>query len=456
MQEKIVSRLKSVKLGDPQSHGNIAIFPIADGEGGSVSYITLSEALEGRLLTVTEVSQGGSVPELKVTNSAETPVLLLDGEELAGAKQNRVLNTTVLVPEKQDIVIPVSCTEQGRWAYATQAFYDSGTVMARSIRARKNRSVSESLASSASFRSDQGEVLLHDQDVWDLTGNNSLEAAFGLKGQTVAGPSGPLRIEEVLGPGVIIVQDAQGQNQYLRDADLANTVSPRRRDQAYGLLVRNVLPWPLTGFFAAVMVGAILSSFNSALNSTATLFSLGVYRDLLHPGADERQVIRAGKIFGGLIAVSSMTVAPLLIGQKSIFAYLQKMNGLYFIPIFAVVLVGMLSKRVPSLAAKLALILGFTAIAAGYFIPGLAPWVAIVGEFHFLGIVFAGLILLMLVVGWLAPRETPWQQEYSGDVDMTPWRLAWPVGLGLAVVVALIYVLLADPSVIWPTTVGNS
>ena len=158
MQETIVNRLKSVKLGDPQSHGNIAIFPIADGEGGSVSYITLTEALEGRLLTVTEVSQGGSVPELKVTNSAETPVLLLDGEELAGAKQNRVLNTTVLVPEKQDIVIPVSCTEQGRWAYATQAFYDSGTVMARSIRARKNRSVSESLAASASFRSDQGEV----------------------------------------------------------------------------------------------------------------------------------------------------------------------------------------------------------------------------------------------------------------------------------------------------------
>lgn len=158
MQERIVSRLKNVKLGAPQTYRNIAVFPMTNGQESPVSYITLAEALEGRLLAVTEVSQGGSVPELKVANSAETPVILLDGEELAGAKQNRVLNTTVLVPAKQAIVIPVSCTEQGRWAYVTQAFYDSGTVMARSIRARKNRSVSESLAASASFRSDQGEV----------------------------------------------------------------------------------------------------------------------------------------------------------------------------------------------------------------------------------------------------------------------------------------------------------
>jgi SSS family solute:Na+ symporter len=142
-------------------------------------------------------------------------------------------------------------------------------------------------------------------------------------------------------------------------------------------------------------------------------------------------------------------VAPLLMGQKSIFAYLQMMNGLYFIPIFAVVLVGVLSKRVPALAAKTALIFGFAAIAAGYFIPPLASWVAVIGEFHFLGIVFATLVLLMLAIGWLAPRDTPWQQEHSGDVDITPWRFAWPVGLALAAVVALIYVLLADPSVIF-------
>jgi hypothetical protein len=177
MHERIVTCLKGVTLGAPQTYRNLAVIPLTDGDGGGVTYISLSEALEGRLLSVTEVSQGGSVPELKVTNSADTPVLLLDGEELAGAKQNRVLNTTVLVPEKQTLVIPVSCTEQGRWAYATPAFYDSGTIMAHSIRARKSCSVSVSLDESASFRSNQGEV-------WDLV--SGLQEAGGAPSPTGA------------------------------------------------------------------------------------------------------------------------------------------------------------------------------------------------------------------------------------------------------------------------------
>ncbi|MBL7132694.1 MAG: solute:sodium symporter family transporter [Phycisphaerae bacterium] len=142
-----------------------------------------------------------------------------------------------------------------------------------------------------------------------------------------------------------------------------------KADVTYGRLVNHVLPPWLAGFFAAAMIGAILSSFNSALNSTCTLFSLGLFKKVIKKGATEQQVVRSGKIFGWLIAGASMCVAPLLANTKSIFAYLQKMNGLYFIPIFSVVLVGMLSKRVPPLAAKLALIAGFLVIAAGYFIP---------------------------------------------------------------------------------------
>ena len=140
-------------------------------------------------------------------------------------------------------------------------------------------------------------------------------------------------------------------------------------DGTYGRLVRDVLPWWLAGFFAAAMIGAILSSFNSALNSTCTLFSLGLYKKVIKKDASEQQVVRSGKIFGWTIAGASMCVAPLLANTTSIFAYLQKMNGLYFIPIFSVVLVGMLSKRVPPVAAKVALIVGFLLIAAGYFIP---------------------------------------------------------------------------------------
>ena len=142
-----------------------------------------------------------------------------------------------------------------------------------------------------------------------------------------------------------------------------------KADVTYGRLVNHVLPPWLAGFFAAAMIGAILSSFNSALNSTCTLFSLGLFKNVIKKNATEHEIVRSGKIFGWLIAGASMCVAPLLAETKSIFAYLQKMNGLYFIPIFSVVLVGLLSKRVPPLAAKVALIVGFLVIAAGYFIP---------------------------------------------------------------------------------------
>ncbi len=217
-------------------------------------------------------------------------------------------------------------------------------------------------------------------------------------------------------------------------------------DKAYGTLVSNVLPKPMAGFFAAVMVGAILSSFNSALNSTATLFSLGVYQPHLNPKATQKQVVASGKWFGTVIALLAMSTAPLLAKTESIFGYLQKMNGLYFIPIFAVVLVGMLSKRVPALAAKVALIVGFATIALGYFV--FDEWVAKIHEFHFLGLVFASLVVLMLLIGKSHPRAEAYVQQDSGAVDLTPWAGAKPAGLCLVLFVLGLYLYFADFSIL--------
>ena len=178
------------------------------------------------------------------------------------------------------------------------------------------------------------------------------------------------------------------------------------------------------------------------------MFSLGVYKTIFNREGTDRDVINAGKIFGVIIALVAMTVAPLLQGQESLFGYLQKMNGLYFIPIFSVVLVGMLTKRVPSFAANVALLLGFVAIASGYFVPSLAVYVDWMHEFHFLGLVFAVLVGVMLLLGVIAPRATPWVQEDSGDVDLTPWKFATPVGLLLVAIVLGIYIAFADPSVL--------
>ena len=128
-----------------------------EGEGGPV-YLTLKEALEKRLLVVTEVSAQASVPELKVINNADVSVLLLDGEELAGAKQNRVLNASILVKEKSELIVPVSCTEQGRWSYQTDEFFNSENIMSFKIRGKKAANVTDSLKESGSYHSDQGAI----------------------------------------------------------------------------------------------------------------------------------------------------------------------------------------------------------------------------------------------------------------------------------------------------------
>jgi len=158
MNAVVVNALGRLALGPAQTHRNIVVFPLLGLDAGPAPYLTLSGALASHCLTVTEISRGGSVPELKVVSQSDRPILLLDGEELVGAKQNRVLNTTILLREKAETNIPVSCVEQGRWSYVSAEFAASGAVMSRRGRVSKVQSVSESLAAEAQFKSDQGQV----------------------------------------------------------------------------------------------------------------------------------------------------------------------------------------------------------------------------------------------------------------------------------------------------------
>ncbi len=217
---------------------------------------------------------------------------------------------------------------------------------------------------------------------------------------------------------------------------------------SYGMLVNRVLPDPLTGFFAAVMIGAILSSFNSVLNSSCTVFSLGLYKSILKKDATEQQVVRAGKWFGWTVTFAAMIIAPLLANQDSIFGYLQKMNGMYAIPIFSVVVIGMTTRRVPAIAATTALISGLTIIAFGYFVPPFNQILDFVHNFHFVAIVFAFLIAWMLLIGAILPRETEWIHEDANVVDMTPWKHAGLCAAILVLCVLTIYAIFADLSVL--------
>jgi len=158
MNRIIESILSDLKVGEETTCRNLTMFPLLNGEAGEPDYLLLDEALAQGRVRVTEISEGGSVPEIRLTNEADRPVLLLDGEELVGAKQNRVLNLTILAPAGKTIVIPVSCVEAGRWHRSSADFFSSPQVHYSAGRARKMASVSESLLHEGRRSSDQAEV----------------------------------------------------------------------------------------------------------------------------------------------------------------------------------------------------------------------------------------------------------------------------------------------------------
>ncbi len=278
------------------------------------------------------------------------------------------------------------------------------------------------------------------------TNQQIIQRTFGAK-SLAEGQKGVLLTAflKLIGPLYLVLP---GLIAFVMTMEKFNLIQVPSSDRAYGALVSYVLPKPLLGFFAAVLLGAILSSFNSALNSTCTMFSLGIYQGLLRPGATDRRVVASGRIFGLLMTVVSVIVAPLLVKAGGIFNYLQTMNALYFIPILAVVLIGMSTRRVPASAAKFGLIGGVVAIAAGYFLPPFNRVLEVMSQYYFVALVFAGLLIAMLLRGKFRPRKTPYVAVVAGMTDMTPWRGAPYVAGALILVVVAIYWCFADFSVL--------
>lgn len=157
--DAVVQRiLGNVKLGEARSAGALTVLPLFGDLPLGPDYITLAEAMAVGALQVTELDEAGVVGRLTAHNAGKKPVLIIDGEELAGAKQNRVLNTSVLIAAGATIDLPVSCTERGRWAYSSARFEDSGNLLAHAVRARSHRSVTANVRGREAYASDQGAV----------------------------------------------------------------------------------------------------------------------------------------------------------------------------------------------------------------------------------------------------------------------------------------------------------
>ena len=147
-----------IKVGAKQNHKNMTLYCLLSADQAPVDFLTLDNALATGALSVTEVTEGGSVAELKVNNKSDQKILLLDGEELVGAKQNRVLNTTILIAPNSETIIPVSCVEQGRWSYRSKHFGSRSRSMSANLRKRQSETVTMNLREGREFRSNQGVV----------------------------------------------------------------------------------------------------------------------------------------------------------------------------------------------------------------------------------------------------------------------------------------------------------
>lgn len=153
---EVAQLLANLLTAEPVTHGPLAVIPLLAPNLEDPDWLTLEEA--GDRARVTETSEAGTVPFLKVANATDRPLLLLDGEELIGAKQNRILNTTVLVATHTEVTIPVSCVEQGRWGYRGRRFAPGDASLFASLRARKAARVSQSLRTGQGHRADQAQV----------------------------------------------------------------------------------------------------------------------------------------------------------------------------------------------------------------------------------------------------------------------------------------------------------
>jgi hypothetical protein len=147
-----------LNVGEPLAFDKLIIKPIFVKSDFTLPYLTLEEALEIGALEITERSETGSVPELLVKNSADRDVIVLEGEEIRGAKQNRIANATMIIPAKSEIVMPVSCVEQGRWRYTSRNFSSGKSVLYPSLRQTSHSSVTKNLRANASYYSDQSSI----------------------------------------------------------------------------------------------------------------------------------------------------------------------------------------------------------------------------------------------------------------------------------------------------------
>lgn len=220
-------------------------------------------------------------------------------------------------------------------------------------------------------------------------------------------------------------------------------------DLAYPTLVSKVLPKPLLGFFTACLFGAILSTFNSFINSAATLFCYDIYRPMLKKNISDEDLIKVAKIAGTIIAIISMIIAPLLqYGTGGLFLLLKRFAGFFNIPIVALVAVGFLNRTISGKAARATVLLHVILYYS-------LVWIfkVKINFVHVMGSLFVFDIVVMFILGSIFKRETPYVPSNSNksNVDLTSWKYAREVSALLIIGLCYLYAILSP----WGLAGGN-
>lgn len=203
----------------------------------------------------------------------------------------------------------------------------------------------------------------------------------------------------------------------------------KNMDLAYPTLVKDVFPTFLDGFFLAVLLGAVFSSFNALLNSASTLFVYDIYKVLINNKATDRQMIRVSQWFGVILALATFFISPMLMNApQGLWTIIRQFTGFFNIPIIGIVLVGIFAKKVPAIAPKIVII---SHVIVYYLLiwglPMFFKYEMAINFIYIQGLLFVIEVLVMLIIGMTNPLDIPFKFSPNPKVDMTPWKYTIPV-----------------------------
>lgn len=211
------------------------------------------------------------------------------------------------------------------------------------------------------------------------------------------------------------------------------------QDQVYPALVKKVLPLGMAGFFAAVVMGAVLSTFNSVLNSAATIFSLDVYKRHINKEAGEKRLVWIGRATSSILAFFAIISAPLVAGAPDgLYQLLQQLNGIFFIPIASIMLAGFFVKRISATGAKAAIVFGLVFYILTTFI-----FKVDIHFIHIWGIEFVLNMIIMLAVSHFYPGKVLETKVDVVKIEMQSWKYTRLLSTILVIITIMIYVLLS-------------